>query len=498
MRFGELLSGAGLECPDGISTLTVSGIVTDSRRVIKDCIFVCLSGSVYDGHDYIESAVEAGAAVIVAEKVRGECVGGAATILVENTRHTASLLYSVWYGEPAKDLKIIGVTGTNGKTSVASMLLEIFESAGHECGFIGTVGCFSKNKTELLWDEGRASNMTTPSPDMLYRALARMRDDGVEYVFMEVSSHALAQCRTDAISFEAAVFTNLTEDHLDFHKNMEEYYRAKEKLFTQSRRAVVNIDDTAGRRLVRSLEENGGFFKTCSLTKGDFCALVTRKNGANGTEYILKTPDGAYRVSLPLCGDFQVINSLEAAATALVCGVPAETVVSALEGIVGVRGRMEALRLHKAQDIHVFIDYAHTPDALEKLLLSVRDFREAGSRIVLLFGCGGEREREKRRLMGQIASRLADFVVVTSDNSRGEPTVDIISQVVKGIDKEKQYAVIENRREAIERAIREYTRPGDILILAGKGHETYQIDAEGKHPFDEREIVRQIFGELYS
>ncbi len=495
MNFHELLTGVGLECPENIEDLEVSAIVTDSSRVVENSIFVCLCGSRCDGHDHIEEAIRAGAAVIVAEKVRDECVGGAA-ILVDDTRHTASLLYNKWYGEPAADMKIIGITGTNGKTSVAYMLSEILCAAGKKTGLVGTLGCFSLKKR--LFD---SNGMTTPPPEELYRVLAKMRDDGVEYVCMEVSSHALAQCRTDAIEFELAIFTNLSEDHLDFHKTMEAYYKAKEKLFTQSRRALVNFDDRAGRSFIRFLVENGINFKTCSLCMGDFYALNERINEDLTIEYSLNTHEGTHRVFLPLSGEFQVINSLEAAAGAMMCGVSSEVVCNALSSVSQISGRMETLKGHKKQDFQIFIDYAHTPDALEKLLKTAHKMRAArgsGGRIILLFGCGGERESEKRSIMGRIATRLADITVITSDNPRGEMPQKIISQILRGVNKEAEYTVIEDRREAIEYAVIDRAHSGDILLLAGKGHETYQIDSEGKHPFDERKIVETALEKRYS
>lgn len=493
MRAYELLCAIGVDMPSGIDDLEVTAIVTDSQKVIKNCIFICLGGSVYDGHDYIEDAIKAGAAVIVAEKVRDVCVGGAAIFYVENTRRAASLLYNAWHGNPARDIKVIGVTGTNGKTSTCWMMYRIFEDAGYKCGLLGTVGYFSANGKELK----KGSNMTTPDPATLYSLIRQMRDDGVEYLFMEVSSHALAQCRTDALEFDTAVFTNLTEDHLDFHKNMEEYYLAKQKLFTQSKGAIINVDDAFGVRLAGYPKIQGKFLKTCSLDRGDFCALFPKENGAEGIEYELKFEKESYKICLPIAGSFQIMNSLEAASVAITHGVSAEAVSESLSHMPVISGRMESLKAHPKQDFHIFIDYAHTPDALEKLLLSVRSFRCAESRIVLLFGCGGEREREKRRVMGQIASRLADFVILTSDNSRGENTEDIIRDILKGIDKEKQYAVIQNRREAIESAVCEYTRKGDILILAGKGHEKYQIDRLGTHDFDETKIVADALMRRY-
>lgn len=492
MLFEKLLSEAGLDCPAMLEGREASGIVTDSRKVTENCIFVCIRGASCDGHDHMDEAIRAGAAVIVAENVRGVCEGGAAIILVENTRLTASLLYNAWYGDPTATIKVVGVTGTNGKTSVCLLMRRIFEAAGYPCGYIGTVGCISVSERQVCEAE-----MTTPDPAALYHALAQMRDDGAEYVFMEVSSHALAQCRADAIKFDSAVFTNLTEDHLDFHRDMENYYKAKEKLFSMCRRAVVNTDDAAGRRLLRSLKQRGADVRSCSLDEGDFCAVLPRSRGVEGTEYALKTANGIYRVFLPLLGEFQVMNSLQAAAIALMHGIPMDRIRSALSTMPPISGRMERLRLHERQSFELVIDYAHTPDALEKLLRSVREIKPDRGRTVLLFGCGGEREREKRRAMGQIASRLSDMTVITSDNSRGEDTDSIIGEILKGIDKEKEYVVIKDRREAIRRAVLEYVRRGDVLVLAGKGHERYQIDRDGKHGFDEREIVKNALDELY-
>ena len=500
MKFGELLTKVGIECPDWLCEREVSAIVTDSAKAKENCIFVCLVGSRYDGHDHIEEAVAAGAVVIVAEKVRGVCVGGAALTLVDNTRLCASLLYNEWYGTPSKAMKIIGVTGTNGKTSVTCMLKSIFEAVGYSCALIGTLGIYSGNR-RLGGEKLSLSNMTTPDPETLYSALAEMKRDKVEYVFMEVSSHALDQCRVDAIEFDTAVFTNLSMDHLDYHGDMERYYKAKEKLFSKSRRAVVNVDDTAGRRLVRYLKQREVEIATCSRYEGDFCAFSEKRRsdkGNIGIEYLLKTAKVSQRVSLPnFTGDFQVMNSLEASAVALMHGIDPEALVDALEKIQGISGRMERVRAHERQNFDIFIDYAHTPDALERVLRDLRESIGEKSRIVLLFGCGGDRDRDKRRVMGQIASRLADLTIVTSDNSRGEPPEQIIADILKGIDKEKRFTVIPDRKTAIRRAILEYLCEGDLLLLAGKGHETYEIDACGVRAFDERQIIREALRELY-
>ena len=489
MYFEELLLPIGLECPKELFGVSVSAIVTDSRRVVENSIFICVEGRNDDGHRHIGEALSAGAKVIVAESVRNECEGGAALLYAENTRRIASLLYNLWYGDPVSRMKFIGVTGTNGKTSVAYILYRILESSGYKAGLIGTVEYLSCGGRKIR----SRDNMTTPDPETLYSMLRQMSDDGVEYVVMEVSSHALAQCRTDPIKFEVAVFTNLTEEHLDFHSDMEDYYKAKEKLFLQTEKAVVNIDCDAGKRLDSFLRERGILKKTCSRKEGDFCALDA-KCTENGIEYVLvKNFDrcNSIRVKSSLLGDFQVMNSLEAITAAELCGIDAVNASLALEEIEGIKGRLEQIDVAEKEKhgIKVFVDFAHTPDALERLLRSVKAMLDESSRIILLFGCGGDRDRGKRKDMGRIASRLADFVVITSDNSRSEDPQNIIKDILKGIDKEKEFAVIESRKEAITKAIVEFARDGDVVVLAGKGHEDYEITASGKHPFNEREIA---------
>lgn len=495
MRFDELLLPIGLDCPKELFGVSVSKITTDSREVVENSIFICVKGKNDDGHRYIKDAINAGAKVIVAENVRNECVGGAALLYAKNTRNVASLLYNLWYRYPVGKMKFIGVTGTNGKTSIAYMLLQIFESAGFKTGLIGTVECLSANRKKLQIE----GNMTTPAPQALYRVLKEMSDDGVEYVIMEVSSHALAQCRTDPITFDVAIFTNLSEEHLDFHKDMEDYYKAKEKLFLQAKSAVVNIDCDAGKRLYSFLCEQDVYKKSCSRNKGDFCAL-DEKSSPCGTEYVLVKDDDkckAWSVRCPLFGEFQIMNSLQAIAAAELCGIDVSLSCAAIEKMNSVSGRLEKVTddPENNNDISVFIDYAHTPDALEKLLRSVRAMQPKESRIIILFGCGGDRDKGKRKIMGQIASRLADFVVVTSDNSRNEDPKEIIKDILKGIDKEKEFAVRESRKEAIFDAIVRYARSNDTVVLAGKGHESYEITADGKHPFNEREIVRAALAE---
>ena len=497
MTFGRLLAAIGCECPKELQGREASGIFTDSAKVKKNGIFVCIRGARNDGHDHVGQAIKAGADVIVAENVRGMREGGAALTLVNNTRLCASLLYNEWYDRPSDEMKIIGITGTNGKTSVASMLKAIFEASGYSCALIGTLGVFCGDE-RINGTELSAKNLTTPEPDELYAYLAQMKRRGVEFVFMEVSSHALSQCRTAAIEFDCAVFTNLSAEHLDFHGDMESYYAAKEILFKQSRRAVVNADDSAGKRLVDLLKTREIEHLSCSRYEGDFCALHDLQNADFGIEYLLKTHNCEHRVCLPnFVGEFQISNSLQAIATASLYGIDVKIAAEALSKMSTVCGRLERVKASEGQDIDIFIDYAHTPDALERVLKSLRASKPNNSRLVLLFGCGGDRDRGKRREMGQIATRLADMVIITSDNSRSEDPNAIISDILKGTDKEKECAIIVDRREAIERAIKEYTKKGDILLLAGKGHERYEISFDGVRAFDEKEIIREVYQDLY-
>ena len=493
MKVSELFGRAGLSYPPELGEIEIKTIVTDSRRVTPGSLFLCIEGLHTDGHRYIDDAIQAGAAVIVAERVRDACVGGAAAfIMLQNTRKASALLYNALYGNPSEKLKIIGITGTNGKTSVCTLLSEVFERAGHRCGVIGTVCCRSADGQVLSpQNTDSLANMTTPDPEELYPMLARMVEDGVEYVFMEVSSHALSLCRVDALRFEMGVFTNLTQDHLDFHGDMESYYQAKKKLMSLCRRAVVNVDDLYGKRLS---EQGGCPIITCSADMGDFCALDIKGRGVVGSIYRMKTPRGSFPVRLAIPGSFSVTNSLLVGAVAIEFGIEPETIQSVFAHTRGVCGRMERVSFPDPSAPVVLIDYAHTPDALEKLLKSVHGFRQSGERIVLVFGCGGDRDRGKRKEMAHIASRLADFVIITSDNSRTEPREQIFADILRGMDKEKAYEVIPDRRQAIRSAVLG-ARERDLVILAGKGHERYEIDAKGRHPFDEREIVRDALRE---
>lgn len=480
MKVKEIFDSAGLEFPAKYGDIEFCDAVTDSRLVRRGSMFIALRGYNTDGHNYIEKAIGNGASVIVAEQVRDECVGGAAIILIDNTRRAAALLYNAICKFPSKRIKLVGVTGTNGKTSICFMLKSIFEAAGIPCGVIGTTGAYISGIDEPIAKTG----LTTPEAAQLFPLLEKMADMGAKYVFMEVSSHALARGRVVGLEFELGIFTNLSRDHLDFHGSMENYFLAKASLFSKCKHVIVNRDDAYGRRL--ALLYGGSI--TCSAKVE---ASVTAKDitlSREKTSYKLKygARDVELDISLGALGDFSVINSLEAAAAAICLKIEERAVKEGLSRFFGAKGRFE--RVYSGE-FDVLIDYAHTPDALERVLESVRKtYHSRTANIITVFGCGGERDKGKRKQMGRIASRLADITVISSDNPRSEDPDEIIKSILKGVNKEKRYAVIPDRKSAIEYAI-SLARAGDVVLVAGKGHETYQIDANGEHPFDEIKII---------
>ncbi len=492
MRLYKLLDGAGIVIPDAekIPDTEISDIVTHSKRVTHGSMFICIDGLHCDGHDYINAALDAGASVVVTELGHGADVGGAAALGVENTRRAASLLYNSWYGDPAASIKIIAVTGTNGKTSVAYLLRQIFEENGHMCGMIGTVECTCGTEVLECYSE-QTANMTTPDPEELYRLLSVMVQRGVEYVFLEATSHASALCKLDALCFDTLIFTNLTQDHLDFHKDMRGYFASKAKLFDRCRKSVLNIDDKYALDFLKASEAQKNILCSANNAKADYFAKDICFMGERGISFGVMHEGEIFDVELSLVGDFALMNSLLAIAVAKEYGISDEVIYRALKKMKRIPGRMERVDLGDGASFSVFVDYAHTPDALEKLLRSASRIRGDG-RLILLFGCGGERDRGKRRQMGAVASKYADFVIVTSDNSRGEDREKIIADIYRGINKEKEHIIIPDRQCAIEYAV-DLARDGDIVLLAGKGHEKYEINSTGKHPFDEIEIVRSAY-----
>lgn len=482
----SLCRDAGIFCPAGMEHLPISGIVSDSRKVTPDCLFVAIRGLHRNGEDHIREALDKGASAVLSERiplaVADRCIA------VPDARAALACLLDAWYGMPSEHMKMIGVTGTNGKTTVACMLNAILTGAGHRVGLIGTLGAFADGELIPQECDNELANLTTPDPSELYRILSLMEEKGCEYVVMEASSHSLALGKVAPIRFDTAIFTNLTQEHLDFHKTMDGYLEAKEKLFRNCRTAIVNCDDPYAKEILAVCP---GKVITCGAF-GDFRAEHADVSDFRGVSYTLRTGEQSMEVLCPVPGSFMVMNSLEAVACGVELGIPLDAICNSLASFRSVPGRMESV-LPDSADVKVIIDYAHTPDALEKLLRTAREMREGDTgRLTVLFGCGGDRDPGKRREMGAIASRLADFVIVTSDNSRSEDPVEIIRQILGGVDREKEHIAITSRREAIRYAV-ENARPGDMIILAGKGHETYEIDRTGRHPFDERAEVQNAY-----
>lgn len=495
MKLEELCRAAGLECPEDHQQKEITGVVRDTRLCVRGCAFVCINGLSLDSHDLIGEAIQKGAVAVVAEESRAlpKLKEGVCILRAPSTRRVLSRMLDAWYGYPSRRLKLIGVTGTNGKTSVTYMLKSILEAAMLPCGIIGTVGCFLGERRLNAAASDPLSNMTTPDPEVLYRVLAEMAEGGAAYVLMEVTSHALALEKVEPLCFEAAIFTNLTPDHLDFHKTMQSYANQKAKLFLQSRLGVFNLDDPYAKQM------QAGFFGksvTCSA-KGngaDYRAEDVEISCEKGIEYGLVSQKHRIRLRTASFAEFAVINSLQAAACALELGVPASCVKDALGALRGVKGRMERVSLGPGADFTLLIDYAHTPDALEKLLRSLSEVQKQGGRLLLVFGCGGDRDKSKRAHMGRIASRQADIVLLTSDNSRSEEPADIVADLLSGVSGPARIEVELDRAAAIRKAVMTAER-GDVVLLAGKGHEEYEITKEGRKPFFEKKIAREAFEE---
>jgi UDP-N-acetylmuramoyl-L-alanyl-D-glutamate--2,6-diaminopimelate ligase len=393
-------------------------------------------------------------------------------------------------------MHLYAITGTNGKTSTSYFVHRLLDYCGIKNAVIGTTGIIANGeRMPFPPEDSGISQMTTPDPERLFGTLAEMKNDGVEYVFMEVSSHSLCLGRVAPIHFSAAAYTNLTPEHLDFHKTMKDYFEAKASLFPKASLAILNADDAASTRLLPYCK--GRVVRTSTGAHDvEYTAGDVHIKGVEGLDYTLHAPNATLKLSSRIPGLFTLSNTLQVAACALEMGISSRVVREALSSFGGVEGRMERVKLSGCADFSVFVDYAHTPDALENLLLTARSFRREGQRVVLVFGCGGDRDKSKRPLMGSVASRLADMVYVTSDNARSESPEAIIQDILVGIDREKPYRVIRDRAVAIEMAVRE-AKAGDIILLAGKRHEKYEIDGDGKHPFDEKAIVAAAVARAY-
>ena len=488
MLLKTLLPAVSTRAIAGPVDRTVESIAYDSRRVQKNCLFVALRGEKSDGHQFIDQAIERGATVIVAEREAQQ--GPATWVQVADTRAALADLSAAFYDRPARRLKLAAVTGTNGKTTTTFLIKHICENAGMRCGLIGTV-------RYEIGERVLPAVRTTPFALELQELLAQIVNAGCKAAAMEVSSHALAQERTRGLEWDVAVFTNLTQDHLDFHGTMENYFDAKVRLFTdlaqqqQKKKAVavVNIDDRYGEKLIDRLAKDFPVVTYGMSARADFRASNYRPEFA-GTSYQLDARGKSYLVRVPLIGRFNVSNSLAALAAANSLGINLRDAILSLAKSPQVPGRLEAVAAKR--QFQVFVDYAHTPDALLNVLKTCREL--SPRKLIVVFGCGGDRDRQKRPLMARAADENADFSIITSDNPRKEDPEAIIAEVEKGFRSER-YEKITERAAAIARAIA-LAQPRDIVVIAGKGHEAYQEFADYTVPFDDLQVARRALESL--
>ncbi|MFL6542987.1 MAG: UDP-N-acetylmuramoyl-L-alanyl-D-glutamate--2,6-diaminopimelate ligase [Chthoniobacterales bacterium] len=461
---------------------TVESIAYDSRRVQGDSMFVALRGEKVDGHQFIGGAIEKGASVIVTER---EEACRATCVVVDNTRTALADLAVAFYENPARKLKLAGVTGTNGKTTTTFLIKHICESAGMRCGLLGTV-------RYEIGERILPAIRTTPESLDVQELLAQMRSAGCKAAAMEVSSHALAQERVRGIEWDVAVFTNLTQDHLDFHRTMEAYFDAKAKLFTgltnqqykKKAAAVVNVDDRYGEKLLERIGKETPVITYGSGLRANF-RMSNYRSEFTGTSFQLDARGKSYLVRVPLIGRFNVANATAALATASAMGIGLREAILSLGKSPQVPGRLEAVPAKR--QFQVFVDYAHTPDALLNVVKTLRELEPR--KLIVVFGCGGDRDRQKRPLMAQVCDQFADVSIITSDNPRKEDPDAIIAEAEKGF-RSKRYEKITDRAEAIARAI-ELAQPRDVVLIAGKGHETYQEFADHTIPFDDVQVARR-------
>lgn len=458
------------------SDVEICGIAYDSRQIMPGFAFVCIKGFETDGHSYVDKAIENGAALIVAQD---RIESSVPVCYVSDTRNTLADMACRFYENPSKSFKLVGVTGTNGKTTVTHLIKSILEQAGKEVGIIGTNQNIIGDKVLLT----KSTTPTTPNSLELQKIFSEMADSGAEYVVMEVSSHALELSRVRGCSFDVGVFTNLTRDHLDFHKTMRNYMLAKAKLFDHSAAGAINIDDEYGKQIyeVHKGEEilTYGIDSDCDIKATDI------KITPRGVNFTITYNNQQYPMFLCIPGTFSVYNAMSAICACIKLGIDMDTISKGLSAAVGVLGRVEVVPTDT--EYMVIIDYAHTPDGLENIIRAMKSF--AKGKVITLFGCGGDRDNTKRAVMGRVSGELSDFSIITSDNPRTEDPLKIIEMIEEGMkETDGEYIVIPDRREAIGYAL-DNAQPDDVIILAGKGQETYQIIGKEKFDFDERVVV---------
>ena len=471
-----------VETVGDVENADIQALRIDSRRVVPGDLFFCTPGTRMDAHGFAPQAVEKGAVALVVERRLDVPVP---QVIVEDVRIATSYIAAAFYGYPSDQMTMIGITGTKGKTTSSFLVKSILDEAGYKTGLIGTV-------CSMIGDETLPSNLTTPDPVETQALLRRMVDAGIQCVVMEVSAHATAMHRLAGVKFKVGAFTNFSQDHLDFFKDMDEYFEAKMKLFAPDvcEEIVYNVDDE---RVSAAMQKLGRRALRIGIREPSDIYANDIEVGERGCSFLM-TWHKQFRtsISLRLAGVFNVYNALLAAGICICAGIGPEAIRRGLERVRAVPGRIELL--DTGTPYRVILDYAHSPDALENILTAVRETTKG--RLIALFGCGGARDHSKRPIMGEIAGRLADYCILTSDNPRNENPMDIIDAIEEGIKTTRcEYIVIENRREAIRRAL-EMAKPNDVVVLAGKGHETYQEINGVKHPFDEKLIVGELLKEI--
>lgn len=474
MELSRIAQDLGIEYTGPQAEITA--VDYDSRKVGRGSLFCCLVGEKTDGHNFASMAVEKGASALICQRPLPLNVP---QLIVPDGREAMARAAACFYGHPERELTMLAVTGTNGKTSVTYMVKSVAETAGKKVGLIGTI-------QNLIGEEKVYTERTTPESVDLFALLQRMADKGVDLVVMEVSSHALAQQRVAGIPFKAGLFTNLTQDHLDYHKTFENYRAAKKKLFAQCGIAILNGDDETAAYMKEGLSIP--VWTMGIHHPGEFYARGIEIT-TQGASFHLFTPQGNGRISLHISGLFSVYNAMGTAALCTAAGIPFSCIVKGLEGLRGVAGRLECVDTGD-RPFSVYVDYAHTPDALQNVLETARGFTRR--RLISVFGCGGDRDYGKRPIMGEIGGRYSDHVILTSDNPRTEDPMDILKAVEEGVKRTATpYIVTENRREAIREALEE-AGDGDVIVIAGKGHESYQEINGVRHHFDDKEIVLSL------
>ena len=481
MRLNELLKNVETLNITGDVEVEITGVNIDSRRIEKGHLFVAISGTQTDGHKFIPKAIELGAAAVLCEKMPDEQAPGVTYIQVASTEDAVGKVATLFYGDPSRKLKLVGVTGTNGKTTIATLLYNMFRKFGHKCGLLSTV-------CNYIEGEAIPADHTTPDPIELNRLLAQMVDAGCEYAFMECSSHAIAQKRIGGLKFAGGLFTNLTRDHLDYHKTFENYRDAKKAFFDGLEKdafAITNADDKNGQIMVQNCKAQ---IKTYSTrTMADFKAKIIECHfegmylDINGKE-----------VGVQFIGKFNVSNLLAVYGAAVMLGKKPEDILLILSTLKSVNGRLEPI--HSPEGYTAIVDYAHTPDALENVLNAIHEVLNGKGKVITVCGAGGNRDKGKRPLMAQEAVKQSDKVIITSDNPRFEEPQDIINDMLAGLDQKQMKKVVSivDRREAIRTACM-LAEKGDVILIAGKGHEDYQEIKGVKHHFDDKEVVKEIF-----